>query len=122
MYLKPSIYDDFKLTMTQEDSLGNGYDKKVMNEKDIIKIGNLIKSGKPTGVAKEILKNIEHKNESGFFDKYAEVQIHTTKIPISYIERIIFTDKYLKASGDEDMKEKALKRLKKQKGIIVDIT
>lgn len=116
LYFKPSIYDDFKLTMTEIDSLDDKK-SKVLGENDILETGKQIKSGKPTGIAKKIRKNMEHKNDDGFFDKYAEIQVHTKKIPVKYIEKAVFTDNYPTGRGDKASKERAMKLLRKKKSI-----
>ena len=56
-----------------------------------------------------ILNNLNHKNPEKwhntsrgrmfiperFYDKYAEIQIHTNILPIEYVQEIRFTDNYL---------------------------
>ena len=109
IYFKPSIFENFKVTLTLKDSLEEGI--RVYNDKEISKIySSIIKDS--TEYIKEseyILKNINHKNpekvhntsrgrmfiESRFYDKYAEIQIHTNKLSIDHIQEIRFTDNYL---------------------------
>ena len=101
IYIKPKIFDDFKITLTEVDSLG-GDDMKIFNKEDIIKIYSFIKNidkesdDKLYHVAKRILKKLNHKNENGFYDGYAEIQIHTDKIPVKYIDKILYTKNYYK--------------------------
>jgi len=102
MYLKPTIFDDFKITLTETDSFEINKKLKIYNKKDIKKIYSFIKNidvksnDELLNVAKNILKNLKHKNKQGFYDKYSEIQIHTNKIPIEYIKEIKITKNYLK--------------------------
>jgi hypothetical protein len=101
VYLKPEIFEDFKITLTEVDSLTT---KKleVYDKNDIKKIYSFIKNidkksdDKLYNVAKRILNRLDHKNENGFYDRYAEIQIHASKISTDYIDKILKTKNYWK--------------------------
>jgi hypothetical protein len=120
-YFKPSIFEDFKVTLTIEDSLteiGN----KIYDTNEIKKIYYDIINNKSQTEAKRILENLKSKNiesyfntsrgklfiEGGrFYNRYAEFQIHAKKISISYIQNVKFTDNYLgEKKSDKELKEK----------------
>ena len=121
IYLKPIIFDDFKLTLTPVDSLS---EKKitVYNKKDISKIYSFIKNidiksnDKLYNVARKIYNNLDKKNDGGFYDHYAEIQIHADKIPTKYIDHISFTDNYFnKSKNDKKHKDQIITLLKNEK-------
>ena len=73
--------------------------------------------------SKYILNNLNHKNpekihntsrgrmfiESRFYDKYAEIQIHTNILPLEYVQEIRFTDNYLhEKKSDKKNKDKLI--------------
>jgi hypothetical protein len=132
IYFKPSIFENFKTTLTITDSLtGNG---KVYNKEEIQKIySNIIKKNKYSDYQKEsnkILENLNHKNEGNlfntsrgkifiegnrFYNKYSEVQIHAKNIPIEYIQEIRLTDNFLDLNNYDNKanKEKLIAICKK---------
>jgi len=133
IYFKPSIFEDFKVTLTLKDSLEEGI--RVYNDNEISKIYSSImeESNEYINESKFILNNINHKNpekmhntsrgrvfiESRFYDKYAEVQIHTNKLPIEYIQELRFTDNYLyEKKNDRKNKERLVTMCKDKKMII----
>jgi hypothetical protein len=132
IYFKPSIFEDFKITLTITDSLTeNG--NRVYNKKEIQKIySNIIENNLPDYQieAKQILENLNHKNDGRlfstsrgkifiegdrFYNKYSEVQIHAKKIPIKYIQEIRLTNNFLdlKKFDNEANKEKLISICKK---------
>jgi hypothetical protein len=132
IYFKPSIFEDFKTTLTITDSLTeNG---KVYDKTEIKKIySNIIKKNKYSDYQKEsnkILENLNHKNVGKFFNtsrgkifiegdrfynKYSEVQIHAKNIPVEYIQEIRLTDNFLdlKNIDNKENKEKLIAICKK---------
>lgn len=130
-YFKPEIFEDFKVTLTIEDSLTENRNK-FYNDKEIQKIySNILNENQHTNYqleAKNILENLNHKNKENtfntsrgkkfieggrFYNKYSEIQIHTKKIPINYIQEIRFTDNYLDVKdSDTKNKEKIISMLK----------
>jgi hypothetical protein len=132
IYLKPSIYEKFNTTLTIEDSLTENR-KDIYKGNEIKKIySNILNENKyPTykPVASKILENIEHKNvkklfetsrgkmlieADRFYNKYAEIQVHATEIPIEYIKEIRFTDNYLfTKETDQELKEKLIFEIRK---------
>ena len=126
IYFKPTIFEDFKVTLTIEDSLTEKSSKHY--DSDAIKkiYSNIVKheSNEYKLEAKKILENINHKNAESTFDtskgkvfiegdrfynKYSEIQIHANKIPIEYIQEIKFTDNYLDTKDtDKENKEKLI--------------
>ena len=130
IYFKPSIFEDFKVTLTIEDSLTENR-KRIYNDKEIQKIySNIINEKKYSDYqveAKKILENLNHKNEARlfntskgeifiegnkFYNKYSEIQIHAKKIPIEYISEIRLTDNYFDIKeSDKKFREKLLKML-----------
>lgn len=132
IYFKPSIFEDFKVTLTITDSLTeNG---KVYNKEEIQKIySNIIKKNKYSDYQKEsnqILENLNHKNDGKlfntsrgkvfieadrFYNKYSEVQIHAKNIPVEYIQEIRLTDNFLdlKNADNKGNKEKLIEICKK---------
>ena len=133
VYFKPTIFEDFRVTLTLKDSLEENI--RIYNSKEISKIYSaIIKKG--TEYIKEseyILSNINHKNpekvhntsrgrmfiESRFYDKYAEIQIFANILPIEYIQELRFTDNYLhEKKTDKKNKEKLIAMCKDKKMII----
>ena len=134
IYFKPSIFEDFKVTLTIEDSLTETH-KKVYNNNEMQKIySNILNENSNSEYkyeAKKILENLNHKNKRDvfqtskgpmliegdrFYNKYAEIQIHTTKIPIEYIQEIRFTDNYLDVKKtDRKKKDKIILMAKDKK-------
>lgn len=123
IYFKPSIFEDFKVTLTLLDSLNENI--RVYNDKEISKIySTILKEGDEyISESNQILKNLNHKNPEKvhntsrgmifiperFYDRYSEIQIHTNKIPISYIQDIRFTDNYLhEKKTDKKNKDKVV--------------
>ena len=107
IYFKPSIFTSFKVTMTATDSYGS--EQTVYGNEDIKKIYGFIKNIKTVSddplysVAKKIADNMEHKNENGFYDEYAEFHIHASKVPTSYISEIRTTTNYLHEANITDL-------------------
>ena len=132
IYFKPSIFEDFKITLTITDSLTES-GNRVYNKKEIQKIYSNIKENNLPDYqieAKQILENLNHKNDgrlfstsrgkifiegNRFYNKYSEVQIHAKKVPIEYIQEIRLTDNFLdlKNSDNEANKEKLISICKK---------
>ena len=123
IYFKPSIFEDFKVTLTLKDSLEENI--RIYNSKEISKIYSAIikESNEYIKESEYILNNLDHKNpekihntsrgrmfiESRFYDRYAEIQIHTNKLPIKYIQEIRFTDNYLhEKKTDKKNKDKLI--------------
>lgn len=131
IYLKPSIFENFNTTLTIEDSLTEN-SKNVYKKDEIKKIySNILNENtypKYMSASSQILENLEHKNikkvfdtsrgkilieANRFYNKYAEIQIHATEIPIEYIKEIRFTDNYLHVkNSDKILKEKLISELK----------
>lgn len=125
IYFKPEIYEDFKVTLTIEDSLTENRNR-YFNNKDIKKIyQNIINQKYPeyNRVSQKILENLESKNDESYFNtskgrifiegnrfynKYSEIQIHTNKIPIKYIKELRFTDNYLDINESDTKNKKKL--------------
>lgn len=123
IYFDPKIYEDFKVTLTIEDSLTEKRDS-IYGKSEIAKIySNILgNENEYKNEAKIILGNLKQKNREGFFEiskgrsfiegdrfynKYSEIQIHESKIPISFIKEICFTDNFLNTKDtDTQMKEK----------------
>lgn len=135
-YFKPSIFENYKLTLTLLDNHYLSVDEnKVYDSKEISKIySNIINENNSSykSEATKILKNLKCTNigsvyetsrgrmyiDGGlFYNKYAEIQIHSNKIPIEYISEIKLTNNYLGYSeSDNTIKEKFI-LLCKEKGI-----
>jgi len=134
IHFKPTIFEDFKATLTIEDSLT--YDGKIFDQTEIQKIYSNIRNNHNNLDYKyesnKILENLTHKNKGGlfntskgkifikegkFYNKYSEVQIHCEKIPISHIKEIKLTDNFLNIKGVDvtEMKEKLISICKKIK-------
>lgn len=123
MYFKPEIFEDFKVTLTLEDSLTEKNDF-IFNNDGIKRIYSDILNNDERYEASEILKNLNHKNEGRmfstskgrmfieggrFYNKYSEIQIHSKNVPIEYIKEIRFTDNYLvNQESDDEMKNRLI--------------
>lgn len=127
IYFKPSIFEDFNVTLTIEDSLTENRNR-IYTKSEIQKIyANIINEKSNSDYqteAKKILENINHKNKESvfttsrgrifiegnkFYNKYSELQIHAKKIPVSYIQEIRLTDNYFCAKEyDKELKEKLI--------------
>lgn len=132
IYFKPEIYEKFKVTLTILDSLTES-DSKIYNKNEISKIySNIVNKNYKDPDAKQILENIEHKNKKNVFDtsrgkifiegdrfynKYSEIQIHTNKIPVEFIQEIKLTDNYLHIKDSDDKNREKLISLCKNKNI-----
>ena len=129
IYFKPSIFEDFKVTLTIEDSLTENR-KRIYNDIEIQKIYSGIINEQNSDYqleATKILENLNHKNERSlfntskgrifiegdrFYNKYSEIQIHAKRIPIKYIAEIRLTDNYFDIKeSDKIFREKLLKIL-----------
>ena len=126
IYFKPEIFEDFKVTLTIEDSLTENR-KNIYNNKEIKQIYSSIINKKPNPEATKILENLNHKNAEStfntskgkvfiegnrFYNKYSEIQIHANKIPTRYIKEIRFTDNYFNVKeSDKENKEKLISML-----------
>jgi GH15 family glucan-1,4-alpha-glucosidase len=130
IYFKPSIFEDFKVTLTIEDSLTENR-KRIYNDVEIQKIySNIINEKYHPDYqveSKKILENLNHKNErkvfntskgevfiegDKFYNKYSEIQIHAKRVPIKYISEIRLTDNYFDIKeSDKIYREKLLKML-----------
>ena len=133
-YFKPSIFEDFNVTLTIEDSLTENRNR-IYTNKEIQKIyDNILNKNSNSEYqleANKILENLNHKNKESifttsrgrifiegdkFYNKYSELQIHAKKIPVSYIQDIRLTDNYFCAKdSDKELKEKFLLMYKQLK-------
>jgi len=133
VYFKPSIFENFKVTLTLLDSLIENI--KIYNSKEISKIYSTILKDDNEYIKESeyILNNLNHKNPEKwhntsrgrmfiperFYDKYAEVQIHTNILPIKYVQEIRFTDNFLhEKKSDKKNKERLVAMCKDKKMII----
>jgi len=132
IYFKPSIFEDFKVTLTLLDSL-NENETKIYNHKEIQKIYlNIINNNKSNTETKKILENLNHKNKGSlfntsrgrifiegdrFYNKYSEIQIHANEIPIEYIKEIRLTNNYLDVKNTDDINREKLISICKSKNI-----
>lgn len=137
IYFESSIFDDFKITLTIMDSLHQEnfriYDKEEISKIYSQIINNDAKEYK--NEAKEILRNINHKNPEKvhntskgrmfiperFYDRYSEIQIHSNKIPIKYIKEIRFTDNYLVECENDNINKERLISLCEKNNIKINI-
>ena len=120
IYFKQTIFDDFKITFTESDS--KIHDLPIHNTNEIKSIYSIIKSKNTNKInsnkaTKNIIGKYETKNKeqvyntsrgrqfmkSLFYKEYSEFQIHTEKIPITYIEKIILTDNYFHRKTDDNI-------------------
>jgi len=131
VYFKPELFENFKVTLTLEDSLTEK-NKSVYNKKQIKRIYSNILNNVKTYESNTILNNLNHKNdgrmfntskgrifiEGGrFYNKYSEIQIHTKNIPIEYIKEIRFTDNYFDIKDTDDEMKNKLIEICKEKNI-----
>ena len=134
IYLKPSIFEDFKVTLTIQDSLAENINK-IYTDKEIQKIYyNILNENSASDYnseAKKILENLNSKNirnvfntskgrilieANRFYNKYSEIQIHAKRISTDYIQEIRFTDNYLdEKKSDKDVKKKLISMCKDKK-------
>lgn len=133
-YFKPDIYEKFKVTLTLEDSLTENRNR-VYDHNEIQKIySNILNQNniEYRQEAKIILENLNHKNKESvfntskgrifiegnrFYNKYAEIQIHASKVPIEYIQEIRLTDNYFMVKDSDSKNKEKLIHLCKEKSI-----
>ena len=136
IYFDQKIYEDFKVTLTIEDSLTEKRDN-IYNVNEISKIYDNIlgNENEYKNDAKIILDNLNHKNREGFFEiskgrtfvegnrfynKYSEIQIHEPEIPISYIKEICFTDNFLNKKNSDTQNKERVKLICKKYNIKIN--
>ena len=128
-YFNENIFNDYKISLTKLDSKTDKYDNEVFYNEEILDIySNILGkkiNNKYKSVSDFILENNEILNEEGFYNtskgkkyieslfhyKYSEIQIHTNKIPIKYIESIKITDKYFDVRDTDNKNKLKLKKL-----------
>jgi hypothetical protein len=130
-YFKPIIFEDYKITLTILDSLSLS-EKKVYNKSKILEIYSSIINKNYNYEASKIIKNLKSMNKKQVFEtsrgrifiegnrfhnKYSELQIHSKRIPIEYIQEIRLTDNYLFKQEYDDINRNTLIALCKEKGI-----
>jgi hypothetical protein len=112
IYFDPKVYEDFNVTLTIEDSLTEKRNRNY-NKEEIKKIySNILNNNQDSDYkseSNEILENLNSKNQKGYFNtsrgrlfiesrfynRYCEIQLHSDKVPTSYIKEIRLTDNYL---------------------------
>lgn len=122
IYFKPSIFENFKVTLTIEDSL-HGINNKIFEKEDISKLYSDFINKKETKDVIKILNNINETNkgsyfntskgkifieEGRFYNKYSEIQIHTKKISIDYIKEIKLTNNYFDIKDSDSYNKRKL--------------
>jgi len=133
IYFNEKIFDDFEISFSISDNkISNG---KIYNKIELKNIYYNIQNNIQNSISNIILNKYNIKNEakkyntskglqfidSLFYKEYSEVQIHTKMIPISYIEKIIFTDIYLyKYDDDNELKIELKNTLTEKKIIFLD--
>jgi len=116
-YFKDSLCEDLNITLTLTDSFD--YNGPVINKEEIPEVFKSVQKfkGLKENIDKKDIKllkdekrgeefydkcgliinsNLEKKNNNGFYDHYAELQVHTKAISTSYIEKEKRTENYIK--------------------------
>lgn len=122
IYLKSSLFEDFNVTLTIEDSL-HGLNDKIYENNEILELYSNVLNETNLKDVKKIKNNIGITNsgsyfntskgkvyieEGRFYNKYSEIQIHAKTLSINYIKEIKLTDNYFDVKENDKINKEKL--------------